>query len=305
MQRTIVAIGEVLWDMFASGPQFGGAPANFACTVARLGGKQIRSNLISAIGRDELGSLAIQQLQQANVETRLVTANNRPTGKVLVTEHADRKNEFRFAEDPAWDHLSATPEAQELVQRADVICFGTLAQRSTTSRIAVQQLVAKARPDCLRILDINLRDPHWSNEVIVQSLELANVLKFSDEEIARLSQALQVSGDEKTLLTELAKRFNLQVIALTRGANGSTIITENARHDAPAFDISGREVGTVGAGDAFTAALALGLLHHLPIDRINRWASRVAGEVCTHQGATPVLPVELDLAHELAQAAVC
>jgi len=209
-----------------------------------------------------------------------------PTGQPAYTIHTD----------VAWDFLEAGPEVLRVAAGADAVCFGTLAQRHPVARESIRRVLQATRPDALRIFDINLRQRFWSREVIVESLALATVLKLNDEELPILADLLGWPGDDdQGLLARLAQRFDLRAVALTRGARGSLLWTAGRSWDWPGSDL--KVADTVGAGDSYTAALALGLLSGKAPEDILRIAHRVADFVCTQPGATPPMPA--DLAAEL------
>jgi fructokinase len=286
---TIVAIGEILWDMFPDGPQFGGAPANFAGSVAELGGSGVDVHVVSAVGRDELGKQALELLRGRGVRVDHVAEIDRPTGQVLVHVDSAGQASYEFAADTAWDNLSWSDELSELAAQADAVCFGTLGQRSETSRETIQRFVRATRPDCRRILDINLRPPFWSRAVVLESLELANVLKLNDGELAVLADLLGYDVSKETEIEGLVAAYHLSLVAVTRGENGALLLNSaGERSDVPGQRVN--VANTVGAGDSYTAALVLGMQRGLPLDVTNAWASRVAAFVCTQPGAAPKLP---------------
>jgi fructokinase len=148
--------------------------------------------------------------------------------------------------------------------------------------------VAAAPAEALRVLDINLRQDYFSRDVIGQSLRLANVLKLNDDELPILAQLLDLTGSTRRQIETLAQTFDLQLVALTRGPAGSLLFQAGEWSDCPSVPIV--VVDTIGAGDAFTAALALGLLCKMPLAVINAIAGEVARYVCSCAGATPQLP---------------
>ena len=222
-QNCIVGLGEVLWDVFPDGPRFGGAPANFACMSAQLAA-QLASQLatgdtdvhmVSSVGCDELGPPAIASLKEHGVGTDFVTTRPEPTGRVDVTLDAAGVASYLFAEDVAWDHLEWTPALGELAAQTQAVCFGTLAQRSELSSATIQRFVNATPRDALRVFDINLRTPYWSEKVIRESLALANVLKLNDAELPILSAMLGLTGTQAEQLAQLNAQFSLQLTALT------------------------------------------------------------------------------------------
>jgi fructokinase len=319
MTANIVGLGEVLWDLLPTGPQLGGAPANFAYHVHALGelvGAKV--DVITRIGSDDYGREVLRRFHEMRLGTATVQVDKvASTGTAKVKLSKNGVADFTVEENVAWDFLAPTSEGLAAVGHADAICFGTLAQRCATSRTTIQQLVAAAPPNTLRILDINLRQPFYSRRVIEESLQLANVLKLNIEELPILAEMfsscgadtpVRVPGAEqctkpaiksephqiKDQVESFAKTFDLQLVALTRGANGSLLYQavgeEHRWSDSPSRSM--KVVDTVGAGDSFTAALVLGLLRKMDLDEINEIANEVAGYVCSQSGATPQLPLE-------------
>jgi fructokinase len=288
----IVGLGEILWDVFPDGPRFGGAPANFACSIAELRGSGVQVHVASAVGHDELGTQALELLKQRSVDTSCVATLDRPTGTVLVELDAAGHASYTFANNTAWDNISWSDEMQHLAASADAVCFGTLGQRSETSRETIEQFVRATRPEALRILDVNLRPPFWTTDVVRASLELANVVKLNDTELATLAKILGWNGTDPELLQRLLDEYALRAVALTRGADGAILLSSSGDQiNRPAEPTTVAD--TVGAGDAYSAALAIGLVEDMPIAKLNAWGIRVAAFVCSQQGATPRLPQHL------------
>jgi fructokinase len=287
MTRPVIAgLGEILWDVFPDRACFGGAPANFACSAAELAGDIADVFMIGAVGDDELGAKSIESLASHGVQTAAVGINDHPTGRVIVQLDQSGQPAYTFDNDTAWDNLSWTDAVQNVAARASLLCFGTLGQRSGVSRKTMRQIAAATQPDCVRVLDINLRPPFWTDEVILESLPLANVLKLNDAELRVLARLLELSGSQIEQLRQLQDRYRLRLVALTCGASGSLLLDEHGNAD----EQPGRSVivaDTVGAGDAFTAALAVGLLQQRPLSEVHHRAADIAAFVCSQPGATP------------------
>lgn len=289
MAFKLVGIGEVLWDLLPAGPQLGGAPANFTCHACALGAA---ASLISRVGNDDLGRTALKRLAALGIPLEAVEVDpDRPTGTVGVDLRADGQPQFHIHENVAWDSLSGSPAATAAVRTADAICFGTLAQRSENSRATIRALVQATPSTALRILDINLRPPYVSVDVSRESLELANALKVNDTELPWLASALACHGDMRSQIVQIAERYKLRLVAYTRGSQGSLLYADGLWSDH--LGVKTEVVDAVGAGDAFTAAMALGHLAGWNLDRINALANQVASFVCSHAGATPALPASL------------
>lgn len=290
-REVLVGLGEVLWDVFPEGARFGGAPANFACSAAKLAGVQVEVHVVSAVGDDDLGVRARESLESQGVLVGHLSTLAQRTGQVDVTLDDDGHASYVFASDTAWDNLEWSTGLEEMSRRTSAVCFGTLGQRGELSRATIRRFVEHTPPSALRIFDINLRPPFFDDEVILASLALANVLKLNDDELPVVARLTGVSGSEAELLRQIADHWQLSAVALTRGATGAVLLRGSELNDSPGTETVVRD--TVGAGDAFTATLALGLLRQMPLSEINRAACRVAAFVCSQPGATPPFPDEL------------
>ena len=291
MPHHIIALGEILWDVFPDGPRFGGAPANFGCSASELAQANARVTMVSAVGDDGPGRDAFDALAARGVSTAAVQINDFPTGRVDVTLNSAGAASYRFAEDCAWDHLARSSDLQGLAGRCDAVCFGTLGQRGPQSRTTIQSFLQSTPDSALRILDVNIREPFVSDELILTSLSLANVLKLNDEELPVLARLCDLSGSDVDILRQMASRFALRCVALTRGPDGAVIVSQNGLSDLPGTRVD--VVDTVGAGDAFTASMTLGLLDGYPPETINRNAMATAAYVCAQPGATTPFPIDI------------
>ena len=286
-RHQIVGIGEILWDVLPTGPQFGGAPANFACSCAGLARELATVSMISSVGDDELGRRAIDSLQARDVCTEFVTVQRKQTGRVDVELDETGSASYVFASDTAWDNLAWSTELASLATNVDAVCFGTLGQRNQVSKGTIRQFVAATKSSALRIFDINIRRPFISNSVILESLQIANVLKLNEDELPVIQELLKLHGSEVECLQHISQQYKLKLAALTKGAAGSILVQGDEVSDQPSRKV---DVGdTVGAGDAFTAMMALGMLENRPLDDLHSRASKVAAYVCTQNGGTPDL----------------
>ena len=285
----VIGLGEVLWDLLPAGKQLGGAPANFAYHAHALGAEAL---VVSRVGNDAPGREILDRLSRLGLRTDGITTDSTaPTGTVTVALDAAGQPTFTIHENVAWDLIEAGGGVLREAARADAICFGTLAQRHPVAHAAIRAVLDAAPPTALRIFDINLRQHFWSRELIVESLQSADVLKLNDDELPTLAGLLGLAGDESSLLKQLAARFDLKGVALTKGAKGSSLLADGEFVNCPGSRIAVAD--TIGAGDSFTAALALGLLAGHEAERIIEFAHRVANYVCTQPGATPPMPAHL------------
>ena len=256
---------------------------------------------MSCLGRDPLGVEARATLTALKVDHSWVAEDAaHPTGTVQVTLDESGRPSYEICDRVAWDFLPMSAELESLAQRADAVCFGSLAQRNKVTRTTIHAFLKQVRPDALKIFDVNLRQAFYTKDIIVTSLDHSNVLKLSDEELPVLARMFDLSGSVQEQIAELLRRFDLRLVANTRGAGGSLLMTPETTDDHKGFPVE--VVDSVGAGDAFTAALCTGLLLHEPLSSVHDHANRVAAFVCSQQGATPVLPDDLtEGAHESRQ----
>lgn len=287
---TAIGLGELLWDVLPDGRKLGGAPANFAYHFGALGGYGVP---VSRVGDDELGREALAVLAEHGVPTDHVSIDPaHPTGTVNASIDAEGVATYAFPDDVAWDFLDFGSPTMELASAADVICFGSLAQRSPVSERAIYSLLAAA-PGALKVFDVNLRQHFHTPARVLASLAVADVLKINDDELRRLAGWYSLPDDEEAALAALLDAHNLSLTVLTRGGAGSLILSPDGRSELPGRPVE--VVDTIGAGDSFTAAMTLGVLHGLDLDEVNEYASRVAGFVCGQSGAMPPVPISLML----------
>ena len=286
----ILSIGETLWDMLPAGRKVGGAPANFAFHCMQLGA-DVR--MLSRVGNDDLGRELIEFYRSLGLSTELIeTDPTAPTGTVGVELSAEGQPKFTIHENVAWDKIESTDAAVRFAQSADAVYFGSLAARTETTLRTIQTLVAQSKPSALRVLDLNLRDPFVDRTVIKTMLGLANILKLNDEELTRLAAMFEMPG--KTAAEHASgfiNSYDLNMLILTCGAHGSRIFHEGKEYFCESRKVE--VVDTVGAGDAFTAVVVVGLLSGGSMETINNRASEIAAFVCTQSGATPKLTMDM------------
>ena len=283
-QFTVVGLGELLWDMLPHGKQLGGAPANFAYMTALLGDRGI---VASRVGNDRLGQEAMWHLKSSGLDTSQIQFDPvHATGTVQIQLDSKGQPEYRFTEDVAWDHLHCSVEWEYLAQTADAICFGSLAQRSEVSRAAIRQFLRLTRPSTARIFDVNLRQFFFSEEILRESMLQADIVKVNDQELPRIAELLRhKSASEHSAACWLLKEFAVKLVCVTRGQYGSLLVSAEEKDEHPGFTV--KVADTVGAGDAFTAALVHRWLRDSPLKEMNVAANRMGAWVASQEGAMP------------------
>jgi len=285
-QHIIIGIGELLWDLFPSGKQLGGAPSNFSYITNLLGDTGIPA---SRIGNDALGDEAVQHLSQLGVTTNYLQRDGTcPTGTVNVALDSSGQPSFEILRPVAWDFFEWTPVWQRLAEQADAICFGSLAQRASESRSTIGHFLCATCPDAVRVFDVNLRQNFYSKDVIKESLGRATIVKLNHDELPVVTRLLGWEHHgEKESAGRLLSFAGMKVVCVTRGVHGSLLITRDRCSEHPGFKV--KVVDTVGAGDAFTAALLHSYLRAEPLDRMNENANRVGAWVASQAGGMPAV----------------
>ena len=278
LERPIVGIGEILFDMLPSGAQLGGAPANHVC---RLGGRGVA---VSAIGRDKLGEEVKEILASKRLEAVLPEVVF-PTGVVNVELDGRGVPQYTIIENVAWDNVPYTPEMKELARNAAAVCFGTLAQRNPVTRATVMGFIADMPSDSLKVYDINLRQHFYSRNIIEESLRVADILKINDEEIVVVSDLLGLDSSPEQACRSLINKYGLRLVILTKGADGSEVITPDTKSSVACPEV--KIADTVGAGDSFTAAFVNAYLRGESILECHNIANRISAFVCSRSGSMP------------------
>jgi fructokinase len=283
-QFTTVGLGELLWDIFPEGRQLGGAPANFAYMTNLLGDVGV---VASRVGKDELGEEAKRRLESLGLSTACIQLDaSCHTGIVQVEVDAKGQPTFQIAHPAAWDFFEWTPAWQSLAQQADAVCFGSLAQRSPRSCQTIHSFLKAIRPETTRVFDVNLRQSFYSAQILADSAKLADIIKLNHDELPTVVQSLGFPfHDEETAADWLRHTFQLKLVCITRGAGGSLLVGEYAKHEHSGIPVTVAD--TVGSGDAFTAALVYHYLRRDSLATMNDAANQMGSWVAGQTGATP------------------
>ena len=266
MNEMVVGMGEALWDVLPEGKKIGGAPANFAYHVSQFG---LPSRVVSAVGEDKLGTEILDNFREKKLNC-MIEQVPYPTGTVQVELDAEGVPCYDIKEGVAWDNIPYTNALEGLAHCTRAVCFGSLAQRSIVSRETINRFL-DAMPvtdETLKIFDVNLRQGFYTKEILCNSFQKCNILKINDEELVTVSRMFGYPGiDLQDKCWILLAKYNLKMLILTCGVNGSYVFTP-------------------GNVSTFVAALLKGM----SITEAHRLAVDVSAFVCTQNGAMPVIP---------------
>ena len=285
----MIGLGEVLWDLLPSGKALGGAPANFAYMATVLGDQGI---VASRIGDDDLGREAFRVMQELGLSTAyLQQDSSHGTGTATVLVDTEGQPNFTIKNSVAWDFLEWSDDWEELSARADVVCFGSLAQRSSRSAATIEHFLKNAPKKALRICDVNLRESYYDQGILRRCFQYADIVKLNDQELLQVSRLFNLGiGIHEMLAQRLLRLCDLRLVCITRGSRGSCLVTDENVVEHKGFRVTVADA--VGAGDAFTACLAHHYLRGHSLEEISESANRFASWVATQRGAMPPISTE-------------
>jgi fructokinase len=294
MKKTVVGLGEVLWDILPDATHLGGAPANFAYITSLMGDRGV---VASRVGADARGQDARRRMEALGLPVTFLQTDadkEHPTGTARARVDGKGQASFVIAQPAAWDFMEWTAQWKDLAREASAVCFGSLAQRSPQSRETIRNFLRATSRDALRIFDVNLRGDFFSGELLAESMSLADIVKLNDEELPRIMKLVGVvhsndhsagHGGEKSSAEKLLSLYDLELVCITRGNRGSLLVSKSGSSEHAGFRV--QVADTIGAGDAFTAGLTHEYLHGASLDGMNEVANRVGAWVASQPGATP------------------
>jgi len=282
-QKELVAVcfGEVLWDIFGATPEVGGAPLNVCYHLSKHG---VESHIISKVGGDEEGRSLLAELKRMGIDGLHCSISDRyPTSTVTVSSKAETLS-YQINRPVAWDDLSADETLFPLVERSDVFVYGSLAAREAKTREALYAYLELAN---WKVFDVNLRDGHYTPEVILDLLAHADTLKVNEEELSLIGEWVESPSDAADgIISRLQGWFpGISEIIVTRGSTGASYFAGSEQITAPGVTVE--VVDTVGCGDAFLAAFIAAKLREAPVEQCLEQAVQLSAFVATRQGGCP------------------
>ncbi|KAF2508089.1 carbohydrate kinase family protein [Flavobacterium foetidum] len=281
-----VSYGEVLWDVFENEKKIGGAPLNVALRMKTFG---CDAAIISCVGNDADGEAIIHHIQNLGLDKQSIIKSEKfATGLVLVTLDESGSATYEISYPSAWDKIELTVEAEKLVSEADVLIYGSLVCRDHVSRTTLEKLLQK---DVYKVFDVNLRKPHYTYEIIQQLMQSADFVKFNDEEILEVAQAMHSPYSTiEDNITFISEKTNTKGICVTKGKDGASLYWEGKLYTNDGYPV--KVVDTVGAGDSFLASLTTSLLSGKEPQEAIDFACAVGALVAASAGANPEITAD-------------
>ena len=279
-----MVLGEVLWDVFPDSTRLGGAPLNFAAHARRMGHAPL---LISAVGEDDLGRLAVREIESLGLDTSLLQRTERfPTGRACVSLDTLGQAAFGIERPAAYDGVTLSAAEIQTLRRwsPDWLYFGTLFSSRPEGRAILFDLL-RLLPDATRFYDLNLRPGFDSFPLVGELLDQAQVVKMNQDEMRAIRRQFALPAEAKAFCAAAAEHFGWRAVCVTLGSRGCAVFADGRHHEEPGCRIEVAD--TVGAGDAFAAALLHGLAAKWDVAEIARFANRVGALVASKPGAIP------------------
>ena len=294
--QPVVAIGEILFDKIDSELILGGAPLNLALTAHQvLAAHDGQCIPVSRVGNDKLADIVFEELKSRDVSPEFIQQDlESPTGTAVVTRTAT-DHHFTITEDVAWDRLTDTKDLAVLAGNCAAVCFGTLGQRNPIAHKTIDSFLQHAS-SAVKLFDINLRQHYYSQTILSKGLHHADVLKLNEEELPFLAEIFNISTrqDPQSMLASILDQFDLQMIAYTRGAEGTCLITEADFLSAAPPKLAREDpCDSVGSGDACAAGILTGILLNWSLERTLNAANLLGAFVASRSGATPLIPIDI------------
>lgn len=287
MEKTFDAVcfGEVLWDRLPTGDKPGGAPMNVAYHLQKAG---LATAMISRVGRDERGEQLLAVLAQNGLATDFIQQDEvHQTGIVNATLHESNEVTYEIVHPVAWDFIALEDGLLDLVNKARFFVYGSLAARDTTTSDTLWQLVQVANT---RVVDINLRPPHFTKEMVEKLLHSADILKLNEHELPLIAGWFSDAAGDEAQVRFLHDRFSIETLIVTRGGDGAMVFSHDTLYRHPGYPVTVAD--TVGSGDAFLAGFLAKTNEGQPIPERLQFANALGAFIASKEGACPPYRVE-------------
>jgi fructokinase len=276
----VVCYGEILWDILPGGELPGGAPMNVAYHLNKLGHSPA---IITRIGNDERGDKLLSLLNDKGIVTEYVQRDKLlPTGIVYATPNEHHEMKYDIVAPVAWDVIEWNDGFKQLFLDDTYFVFGSLIARNLTSKSTLFKLLETAKN---KVLDINLRPPHFDKNILVELLQKADIVKLNLDELNYIADWYNGASDVEYKMNSIRDKFGIHILVVTRGGNGAVLNIDGKTYSHPGFQVTVQD--TVGSGDSFLAAIISGLIEKKPPQEILEYACAVGALVTSRKGGWP------------------
>ena len=286
MSKNVVCFGEVLWDLLPTGEKIGGAPLNVAL---RLNSLKVDSTIISKVGNDQYGEKLVKFLSENGQSYIIQEDKNYETGVVNVDVDTNGNASYDIRFPASWDFIEPTQVLKKKVSDADYFIYGSLVNRNEVSRKTLFELLEAAN---YKVLDVNLRKPHYDMATLVDLMSYADFIKLNRDELEEVCNYLK--GDSATSVTDMLKLVSEHTqtvhICVTLGACGVTLFYDGKFYHNTGFLVKVKD--TVGAGDSFLAGYISQLIQGKRPNLALDFACALAGLVASKAGANSIVSQE-------------
>lgn len=274
----ITCVGEVLWDALPEGLFLGGAPLNVCLNLNRLGAE---THMVSRVGKDRLGYEAIDRIEKGGLCIDYIQADStHETGFVKVELNADGDPVYDIVRPAAWDFIDLDQKnVPELLEASWAVVYGSLAHRQNPALRDLLEL------SCLKVMDMNLRSPHFEEKLVMELVEGSDILKMNEEELGLLKRWNSISGSMEESVRKVSTGYHCQTVCITRGGAGSALLHKGRWFEHKGYPATVKDA--VGAGDAFLAALLYGLKTERKAEQLLPLANAAGAFVASRSGANP------------------
>jgi len=276
----VVCFGEVLWDILPSGPVPGGAPMN---VTYHLHKQQKNPALITRIGLDDKGKELLNIFSNYGVCTDYFQVDyDHETGKVFAEPNEHNEVVYDIVMPVAWDFIQWEDGFEDLISNAEYFVFGSLSARNAVSKNTLLKGLEIAKN---KVLDINLRAPHFNRRIVEELLSKADFLKINLAELELITGWFSKYKNIEDRVKSINDKFNISNIVVTMGGDGAILFLNGKVYRHSGYKV--QVTDTVGSGDAFLAGLLTKLLDKASPEDALAFASGIGAFIATQRGACP------------------
>jgi fructokinase len=278
-----ICFGEVLWDIFPTYKNIGGAPLNVALRLQSFG---IDTSIISCIGEDDNGKEILQYINTKGVDTSNIQFDEiHKTGRVNVALDQYGSATYEIEYPVAWDKIAVTENGIGSVKASDAFIFGSLACRDDVTKSTLLDLIQYSS---YTVFDVNLRPPHYTIDLIIALMNRSDFIKCNDDELIEICAALNFKSESiEEQIKFLSRHTKTEQICITKGKDGAIMLYNNQYYSNNGYEI--KVADTVGAGDSFLATLIYNLLDKKDTHDALSHACAVGAVVASKEGANPLV----------------